>query len=239
MNSVLAKSALVPLVLTATWATAQADATLTTTVTPTAAMGTVDHVRIFSEDYTPSGSPLLGSPGAYIPGSATLSSDFGSIVPASSATGSTTVSYAAGTSAFAGFVGTIGTDSILLTSSTSIPTAAASYLSTGTNFSDVFASIVSGNVSPLASLYANQDYSSSGNNGLQLANFDPGSASTQTLSGYILTRASNGTVTSSTQFASVGTLTIAPITNPTPEPASMAALGVGAVALIRRRRKLA
>ena len=227
MNSNPSKLASVVVGLVATWTTAHADTTVTATFTPPASAGTVDHVRIFAESFT---NPFPAA-GTYIAGSAVAGADFGPVTNPLTATGSLNVAYAAGTSALVGLVGTAGTNKLFFSSNGFNEANANSYFGSGTHFNDAFNAIMAGDATSLMSLY--RDSSS----GVFLYDFDPGFAGTVNANrSYVLTRGANGSVTST---LSNDALTFGYTPVATPEPAPMAALALGGLALVRRRRRLA
>lgn len=215
-----AKAALVPLVLAATWATAQAD-NFIVSVTPTTDLS---HLYLFTEKET-------GAATSYSTSEQAVTSELGPLLAGS--TYNTMISTSYGTSVpitgtgvqtdFA-FLGTTSTGLLALTTTDSNNTSySTKFGATGVSLSNALAGATSGDLATASSLYpASSSNSVKGTSDLW-----------SSFSGSLKAYDSLG------NEMSIGTVNVTYTTQPVPEPASMAALGVGALALIRRRRKLA
>ena len=231
MNSSSAKAALVPLVLAATWATAQAN-DYRVTVTPNAGV-TLGDVHVYSAVTTTTGADETFSPtsnpGTTTQGEMSLAS-LGSVSGGS--TVSTVVSTSYGTStdfstngsqASFGLLATSG-DLAVLGAAASTGSYAGSFGSTGKTLDQAIAGTRAGDLGLASALYpVNSSNTLFGSNTAGM---------TTTGSFYRFDASGNASLAGTW---SVSTQTV----QATPEPASMAALGAGALALLRRRRKLA
>lgn len=237
------KALAVGLTLAATWATARADDTITAAFDNSAAHplpGNADNLRIFTADYT---AATLPAEGTYIAGSAELSLDLGSVAPNSMFSGSTSISYAAGTSAYVGLFGTVGNNGILIASNSQTGSTVASYLNTGNNFATVYNAIVNGTPDAINTLVGDQE-TGAGTNTIILSNFDPATAGTIGNANLFLYVDTAGTVADSGFTYGYPTFTGTGTPAGAPEPGSITLTGLGVVAfgvfsLLRRRRRKA
>ena len=215
------KLALLPLALTATWATAQAD-DFKVSVTPTQSL---DHLYLFTErQTTPPSIPMPGSPTV---GSQAITADLGPLVAGS--TYSTTISTSYGTSAGfplgggdaleIGVLGVAGDGQLVLSSQAT--GGAYRTLFTGATQADAKAGATSGSLATATSLFP------AGSTNALYGQRDAYEGAVLPASVNLLAFDASGA------SRSIGTASIQAV----PEPASWAALGFGALAMARRRRK--
>ncbi|RYG34497.1 PEP-CTERM sorting domain-containing protein [bacterium] len=227
MTSSSAKSVAVAAALVGTWSTAQADV-ITSTLTPTL---NVDNVHFFNEAYD---QTLEGS-SPLVDGSTYFSDNLGSIAANGSLVDSnTTEFYNENTSTFAGGFGTSGSSIVASTVGFNQETVNA-YLATGSNFEDLYAAITNSQIGPIVAFAGGQGDINA--NGFDLADLggtylEPGDSASSSASLYVFTKTGE-----TISYLDAGTAFYSVSPEAVPEPASMAALGFGALALIRRRRR--
>ncbi|RYF48247.1 MAG: PEP-CTERM sorting domain-containing protein [Cytophagaceae bacterium] len=225
-----AKALAVAATLVGTWGVAEAD-TLTSTLNPTLA---VDNVHFFSEAYD---SSYGEGPSPAIEGSAYLSENLGSVAANEFVVDTNTIAYNSSTSTFAGAFGT-SEGSIVMSAGNFAEDGFGnyivnSYLANGTNFEDLYAAITESQIGPILDFAGGQG---EGNpNGIILTDLgsgplEPGQYNSYNAGLFVFTK-TEGVVS----YAGAGGANYT--VNAVPEPASMAALGFGALALIRRRRR--
>ena len=224
MNSTPTKVAAVAVGLLSTWATAHAD-DFVVSVTPDAGQS-IDNVELFSALTTTSTGT---NPGTTTQTNEALTPNLGSASGGNAF--STTVSTSYGTSTTEGgvAVGADATFGLLATSnglvvlggsaSTTGTTYNAQYGPTGMSQAQALTGIQSDSLSLASALFPDMSV-----NALYSA-----SDLTSPVSGSLYAFGANGTATA------IGTWSVTP--QATPEPATLAALGMGALGLMRRRRK--
>ncbi|RYG49317.1 PEP-CTERM sorting domain-containing protein [bacterium] len=241
------KAVAVAAALVGTWAVADA-APVTVNYDTTIQ---IDNVRVYSESYAEGASAeydIIAPPGEFL-GSA-VTADQGTIQANAAGSFEIDAAYNSGSSTYGGIVGTSSGSIVLGLSSLDAPTAEA-YLEAATTegyvFDDVYSAILSGDATRLRSLYGLTPTYIPGSgpfpgytdltspNGFMLADFDGATldATSDTYNLYSFTRTGDSVTASGTLGS--GNFAV----NAVPEPASMAALGFGALALLRRRRRKA
>ncbi|RYG37475.1 PEP-CTERM sorting domain-containing protein [bacterium] len=242
MGAVSPRAIAVASTLVGTWAVANANPV---TVDYTTTLQ-IDNTQVFTESYsqgTSAPGDLVPQPGPYVTDSATIAGTYGTLGAASTGAFDFDITdYNDGTSTYAGIVGTSG-DTLVFGLSNVDATLAEAYLESasgeGQVFDDVSAAILSGDAGRLHELYAMTPFFGEGisdlrsSNGFNLTNLDGFSPELGTYSFSFYSFSREGSEVSTTSGIGGGTYTV----NAVPEPASMAALGFGALALLRRRRK--
>lgn len=211
MNSNEAKVGAVAIVLVSTWSAAQAD-DFKVVVTPTSSL---DNLQIFTQRKPGN----LTSP----PDTQALSANLGSV--AANGTLTTTVSTSYGTSPAAG--NDFADFSVVATSGSLGVIVGGSSFNSTFNYNDsfpaisqsaAFTAIVNGDLTNVSKLY---------NQGRQYGNDVFASRDNGVQTGTLFAFDANGAQ------SRIGTYTVSPV----PEPASMIALGLGAAAMLRRRKR--
>lgn len=217
-----AKAALVATALIATWSTAEADI-LTFSVTPTQ---TIDNFRVYTQQQFVPQAPATNA-GTTVLLHQAVTTNLGTLTGGSTFTTSVTTDFVAGDYADAsvGLMGTFGTGGVML---------GVDHPENPSNFATNYGSSV-----PEEDITQTQAYGAivSGDMGLLPRLFPKDSAKDlllqtgQTKTGQlILFNATTGDGTN------IGTYTVS-AAQAVPEPGTMAAIGVGVLALLRRRRR--
>lgn len=206
-------------------------------------VNSVDHLHIFTADYAAQPVGFATYAGAYIPGSAQVTADLGSFAPGNGFFSYTTESYAAntiGAGALLGVTTDVDGNAALFVEVGAMQDSFCDYLALGTNFDDLYAAIVNGDAAAINNFLGTQDYNHVpiDPNGVYLGQFAPGVLySGAQITPYLVVKQPGGTITQTGDFQTHGNgyLIVQPVA--VPEPASIAALGLGGAVLLRRRRR--
>lgn len=216
-SSTGSRVASVAVALAGTWATAQADI-ITVSLTPTVA---VDHLRILSQQQVTNESTTVLQ-------NASLSADFGAVAAGATATATVMTNFDAVAYADArvGLVGSAGTGLLVGTGTLASGTTFASNYGSTVPEEDItqtqaFGAVGSGDGTLLSRLFTKDDDAKS----ILLTRADLNGKT----GNLILYDAATG------MGASAGTWTVK--VQAVPEPGTLAALGIGAFAALRRRRR--